>query len=115
MGEAFQLLVEPEGGDGFPSSSDTAAGRVGFAHWRVVCGSPPEHILQLLPPLPLDISPGFPLSSVHGKFIFPSPNKNRSYQNNAQILLNQFSEVSHDDMIASSNFTYIGQITNLPQ
>lgn len=39
----------------------------------------------------------------------------RSYQNNAQILLNQFSEVSHDDMIASSNFTYIGQITNLPQ
>lgn len=73
LGEAFQLLVEPEGGDGFPSSSDTAAGRVGFAHWRVVCGSPPEHILQLLPPLPLDISPGFPLSSVHGKFIFLSP------------------------------------------
>lgn len=63
-------MVEPEGGDGFPSSSDTAAGRVGFAHRRLVCGPPSEHVFQLLPPLPLDISTGLPLSAVHGKHIF---------------------------------------------
>lgn len=66
MEEAFQLLVESEGGDGFPSSSDIAAGCVGFSHRRLVCGPPSEHVLQLLPPLPLDISPGLPLSAVHG-------------------------------------------------
>lgn len=65
--EHFLHLLEPEGGDGFPSSSDIAAGCVGFTHRWLVCGPPPEHILQLLPPLPLDISPGLPLSSVHGK------------------------------------------------
>lgn len=62
-------MVEREGGDGFPSSSDTAAGRVGFAHGWLVCGPPSEHVLQLLPPLPLDISTGLPLSAVHGKHI----------------------------------------------
>lgn len=66
MEKALQLLVGSEGGDGFPSSSDTAAGCVGFAHRRLVCGPPSEHVLQLLPSLPLDISPGLPLSSVHG-------------------------------------------------
>lgn len=66
MEEAFQLLVELAGGDGFSSSSDIATGCVGFAHRRLVCGPPSEHILQLLPPLPLDISPGLPLSAVHG-------------------------------------------------
>lgn len=65
--EAFRLLAEPEGGNGFPSSPDTAAGCVGFTHWWLVCGPPSEHILQLLPPLPLDISPGFPLPAVYGK------------------------------------------------
>ena len=70
MEEAFWLLVEPEGGDGFPGSSDTAAGCVGFAHRRLVCGPPSEHVLQLLPPLPLDIPPGLPLSVVHGKHVF---------------------------------------------
>lgn len=70
MKEAFQLLVELEGGDGFPSSSDTAAGCVGFAHRRLVCGPTSEHVLQLLPPLPLDISSGLPLFAVHGKLVF---------------------------------------------
>lgn len=70
MEEAFQLWVEPEGGHGIPSSSDIAAGCVGFTHRRLVCGPPSEHVLQLLPPLPLDISSGLPLSAVHGKHIF---------------------------------------------
>lgn len=67
LNEALRLLAEPEGGNGFPSSPDTAAGCVGFSHWRMVCGPPSEHVLQLLPPLPLDISPGLPLPAVHGK------------------------------------------------
>lgn len=67
LNKAFQLLVEPEGGNGFPSSPDTAAGCVGFTHRRLVCGPPSEHILQLLPPLPVDLSPGLPLPAVYGK------------------------------------------------
>lgn len=67
LSEALRLRLERRGGNGFPSSPDTAAGRVGFAHWRLVCGPPSEHILQLLPPLPLDISPGLPLPALHGK------------------------------------------------
>lgn len=55
------------GGDGLPSSTDFAAGCVGFTHRRLVCGPPSEHILQLHPPVPVDLSPGLPLSSVHGK------------------------------------------------
>lgn len=69
MEEAFQLLVELGGGNGFPSTSDTAARRVGFAHWRVVCGPPSEHILQLLSPVPLDLSAGLSFSAVHGKCV----------------------------------------------
>lgn len=69
MEETFQLLVESEGRNGFPSSSDTAAGCVGFTHGRLVCGPPSEHLLQLLPPVPVDISPGLPLSAVYGKYI----------------------------------------------
>lgn len=60
-------LTKPDGGDGFPSSSDIAAGCVGLAHGRLVCGPPSEHVLQLLPPLPLDLSPGLPLLAVHGE------------------------------------------------
>lgn len=67
LNKAFQLSVEPEGGHGFPSAPDTAAGCVGFTHGGLVCGPPSEHILQLLPPLPLDISAGLPLPAVHGK------------------------------------------------
>lgn len=62
----MQHLVEPKGGDGLPSSSDIAARGVGFTHRWLVCGPPSEHVLQLLPPLPLDISPGVSLSFVHG-------------------------------------------------
>lgn len=69
MEEAFQLLVELGGGHGFPSASDTAAGCVGFAHRRVVRGPPSEHLLQLLSPVPLDLSAGLSLSAVHGKCV----------------------------------------------
>lgn len=69
MEEAFQLWVELGGGHGFPSTSDTAARCVGFAHWRVVCGPPSEHILQLLSPVPLDLSARLSFSAVHGKCI----------------------------------------------
>lgn len=68
--KALELLVEPSACNGLPSSSDIAAGCVGFTHRRLVCGPPSEHILQLLPPVPMDISPGLPFPSVHGKNIF---------------------------------------------
>lgn len=67
MEEALLLLVDPVGGDGFPSSSDTATGGVGLTDRWMVCGPPSEHLLQLLPSLPVDISPCLPLSAVHGE------------------------------------------------
>ena len=70
---ALEETLEPwvgcsEGDNGFPSSSDTAAGGVGFAHRRLVCGPPSEHVLQLLPPVPLDLSPGLPFPALHGEY-----------------------------------------------
>lgn len=70
LGGSVSALGWTWSGDGFPSSSNITAGCVGFTHRRVVCGPTSEHVLQLLPPLPLDISPGLPLSAVHGKHIF---------------------------------------------
>lgn len=65
--EPSQLWVEAVSRDGLSSSPNLEAGRVGVAHGRLVCGPPSEHLLQLLPLVPMDISPGVPLSAVHGK------------------------------------------------
>lgn len=65
--EVFQPSVGPDGGHGFPGSSDFATGCVGLTDWRLVCGPPSEHLLQLFSPLPLDISSGLPFSAIHGK------------------------------------------------
>lgn len=67
LGGSISVLVDL--GHGFPSTSDTAARCVGFAHRRVVCGPPSEHVLQLLSPVPLDLSAGLSFPAVHGECI----------------------------------------------
>ena len=57
-----------EGEDGFPGSSDFAAGGVGFPDWRLVRGPPSEYVFQLLSPVLVDIPPGLPLLAVHGEY-----------------------------------------------
>lgn len=93
-------MVEFEVGNGFPSPPDTAAGCVGFTYRRLVCGPPSEYILQLLPPLPVDISPGLPFPPVYGKalsFVFSTKKKGGCLVTKTRLLLFLFNTflVSH--------------------
>ena len=64
------LLFQPGRGHGFSGSSDTTARGLGLPDGGLVCGPTPEHVLQLFPPLPLDIPTGLPLPVVHGEHPF---------------------------------------------
>lgn len=70
------ISVSVDLGHGFPSTSDTAARCVGFTHRRVVCGPPPEHLLQLLSPVPLDLSASLSFPAVHGECVVAAGRSN---------------------------------------